>query len=134
MPERFATPETDQSGARARASRRNPAIRQRRAALSVPEASAGMLIRQMSVRAPDVVFVKGVIEASEGIAVVFAERGGELTIAAPRDRGAELAELLRDLASEVGGRLDEQDAEEGASGAEPSPSPPSPRDASVFPS
>jgi hypothetical protein len=126
MSERFATPETDQSGNKR--ARRNPAIRQRRAALSVPEASAGMLIRQMSVRAADVVFVKGVIEASDGLAVVFAERGGELTIAAPRDRGAELAELLCDLVSEIGGKLDEQGVDEGSSAAEPS------RNASVFPS
>ena len=65
-----------------------------------------MLVRQLSVRAPDVVFVKGVIEASEGLAVLFAERGGELTIAAPVERGEELDELLRDLTLEVGGRLD----------------------------
>src|SRR5689334_20360425 len=82
--------------------RRNPAVRQRRSALTVDEASAGMLTRRLSVAAPDVVFVKGVIEASEGLAVIFAERGGELTIAAPFERGADLAELLSDLAEELG--------------------------------
>ena len=66
-----------------------------------------MLVQKLSVRAPDVVFVKGVIEASDGLAVVFAERGGDLTIAAPLDRGAELTELLRDLSEELGGHLGE---------------------------
>jgi hypothetical protein len=80
--------------------------RRRRAALTVAEASAGMLVRELSVRAPDVVFVKSIIEASEGVAAIFAERGGELTIAAPQGRGAELAELLQDIASEVGGELE----------------------------
>lgn len=64
-----------------------------------------MLVQKLSVRPSDVVFVKGIIEASEGIANIFAERGGELTIAAPIGRGAELTELLADIAREVGGEL-----------------------------
>ena len=95
--------------------RRNPTVRQRRAALTVDEASAGLLTRRLSVAAPDVVFVKGIIEASEGLAVIFAERGGELTIAAPREREADLAELLSDLARELGGTVDGPPAPEAPS-------------------
>lgn len=73
--------------------------------LSIQEASAGMLVQDVVVRAPDVVFVKGIVEASEGIAVIFAERGGELTIAAPRGRDEEFAELLHDLERDVGAEL-----------------------------
>lgn len=82
-----------------------------------------MRVHKLSVRAPDVVFVKGVIEASDGLAVVFAEHGGELTIAAPLDRGAEILELLRDLSTELGGRLDASDDGQGAParGTEESP-------------
>lgn len=69
-----------------------------------------MTTRRLSVRAPDVVFVKGIIEASEGLAVVFAERGGELTIAAPMERRADLAELISDLAAEVGGKAYDEGA------------------------
>jgi hypothetical protein len=64
-----------------------------------------MATRLLSVRPADVVFVKGIIEASEGLALVFAERGGELTIAAPFEREADLVELVSDLAAELGGEL-----------------------------
>lgn len=75
-----------------------------RGPLSIAEASAGMLIQDVLVHPADVVFVKGIVEASEGIALLFAERGGELTLAAPLGRGAEFAELLRDLEQDVGAR------------------------------
>jgi hypothetical protein len=62
----------------------------------------GMVVRRVVLRAPDVVFFKGVIEASEGLAAVFAESGGDLTIASPADREAELDALLESLCTEVG--------------------------------
>ncbi len=66
---------------------------------------AGMVARELSVSPPDVVFVKGLIEASEGIGALFAERGGDLTIVAPESRWAEMSELLADLELELGARL-----------------------------
>ena len=62
-----------------------------------------MVTRALVVRAKDVVFVKGVVEASEGIAQVFAERGGDLTLASPDDREAELDALVQELARAVDG-------------------------------
>jgi hypothetical protein len=59
--------------------------------------------RRLVVRAKDVVFVKGVVEAHDGLAHVFAEHGGDLTIAAPEDRAGELDELVDDLARELDG-------------------------------
>jgi hypothetical protein len=109
MPDRGPIPNgttTDPGEPQVKRARGPLPARRRKAALSVAEASDGMLVRQVSVRAVDVVFVKGIIEASDGLAIVFAERGGELTIAAPKGRGAELAELLQDVATEVSGRLD----------------------------
>jgi hypothetical protein len=49
------------------------------------------------------VFIKAVLEAHEGLAQVFAEGGGDLTIAAPAGREAELDELLDALVAEVAG-------------------------------
>ena len=63
----------------------------------------GMVSRRLVVRAPDVAFVKGVVEAHEGLAQVFAERGGDLVLASVEGREAELDALTRDLAGEVGG-------------------------------
>jgi hypothetical protein len=60
-----------------------------------------MVVRRVVVRAPDVVFFKGVIEASEGLAAVFAESGGDLTVAAPAGRSLELDALLDDLCREL---------------------------------
>lgn len=75
-------------------------------ALPIAVASAGLFVRRVDVRPPDVVYVKGILEASEGLGVVFAERGGELVIASPPDRAAALDELLADLVVEIGARID----------------------------
>jgi hypothetical protein len=66
---------------------------------------AGMVARELTVSPPDVVFVKGLIEASEGIGALFAESGGDLTIVAHESRWAEMTELLADLELEIGARL-----------------------------
>lgn len=70
-----------------------------------PLVGKGMITRRLIVRAKDVAFLKGVVEAHEGLAQVFAEGGGDLTIASPAGREAELDELVADLASELGGIL-----------------------------
>ena len=64
------------------------------------------------VRPDDVVFVKGVLEASEGLGAVFAEPrsarmesssrdGGSILIAGPRSRVEELRQMIRDLKEEL---------------------------------
>ncbi len=62
-----------------------------------------MVVRQVVLPAREVVFFKGIIEASEGLASVFAERGGDLSVAAPLDRTVELDALLDVLCHELGG-------------------------------
>jgi hypothetical protein len=61
-----------------------------------------MVVRRVVLRARDVVFFKGVVEASEGLAAVFAEHGGDLSVAAPADRARELDEVLDALCAELG--------------------------------
>lgn len=56
-----------------------------------------LIERRVRVAARDVVFVKGICEASEGLCAMFAEAGGDLLLAAPRSRAEELDELVRDL-------------------------------------
>ena len=62
-----------------------------------------MIARRVLVHAPDVVFLKGIIDAHEGLAQVFAERGGELTIAAPVAQIRALDGLLAELRNEISG-------------------------------
>jgi hypothetical protein len=66
-----------------------------------PLVDADLVSRKVLVRDQDVVFVKGIFEASEGLGALFAERGGELIIAAPLSRVRELDELLTDLQLEL---------------------------------
>jgi Domain of unknown function (DUF4911) len=70
-----------------------------------PLVGEGMITRRLIVRAKDVAFLKGIVEAHDGLAQVFAEGGGDLTIAAPAGREAELDQLVQDLADELGGIL-----------------------------
>jgi hypothetical protein len=94
----------------------------RRRALPIPEVSAGMFVRRVQVLPAEVVYVKGILEASEGLGMVFAERGGDLVVAAPHERAQALLQLLEDLAHEIGARVDPDpqgtDARPAASAAE----------------
>ena len=66
-----------------------------------PLVDQDLVCRRVLVRDKDVVFVKGIFEASDGLGALFAERGGELIISAPLSRERELDELLADLQSEL---------------------------------
>ncbi|MCA9599412.1 MAG: DUF4911 domain-containing protein [Myxococcales bacterium] len=66
-----------------------------------PLLDSDLITRSVRVRPRDVVFVKGVFEASEGLGALFAERGGDLVIAAHESRARELDEVLADLAREL---------------------------------
>jgi len=68
-----------------------------------PLVDSDMVTRRARVPAPDVVFVRGVLEASLGVAVMFAESGGELTIASSASRSGEMDQILADLQDEIPG-------------------------------
>jgi Domain of unknown function (DUF4911) len=68
---------------------------------ATPLIDGDLVSRKVLVRDRDVVFVKGIFEASEGLGALFAERGGELIISAPLSREKELDELLCDLQQEL---------------------------------
>jgi hypothetical protein len=63
---------------------------------------ADLVTRSVRVRARDVVYVKGIFEASEGLGCMFAERGGDLVVAAHPSRLVDLDDLLDDLSRELG--------------------------------
>jgi hypothetical protein len=69
-----------------------------------PLIGPGMVSRRLVVDAGQVLLVKCVVEAHEGVACVFGEEGGILLIAAPEDREAELDALMVDIAALIRAR------------------------------
>lgn len=61
-----------------------------------------LVARRIRVDPRHVVFIKGIFEASEGLGALFAEQGGDLILAAPVSRRAELDALIEDLVTEFG--------------------------------
>ena len=86
-----------------------------------PLLGPGLVTRRLSVARRDVVYVRSVLEASDGVAVMFAESGGELILAAPRSRLAELNRIVTDIKFEFRseGRMCETDESAGCEGANP---------------
>ncbi|HTQ05351.1 MAG TPA: hypothetical protein VMI54_15920 [Polyangiaceae bacterium] len=72
----------------------------------VPAAEEPLVERRVRVAARDVVFVKGICEASEGLCAMFAEHGGDLVLCASRSRERDLDELVRDLCADFDAVLD----------------------------
>ena len=69
----------------------------------VGEASRdGLICRYVVVRPRDVVYVKGIVEASRGIATLHADSGGELLLVTTPCQLAGLEQLLDDLTTEIG--------------------------------
>jgi len=61
-----------------------------------------MVVRRVVIPKRDVVFVRGVFEASDGVAFVYSLSGGDLTIVSTPSREAELDAMLADLRRELG--------------------------------
>jgi len=118
-PPEHACPSADDKPAAAGPRARETGPRRKKRALPIELVSAGMVARRVDVRPADVVYVKGILEASEGLGAVFAERGGELVVTAPYDREAELAELLQDLEREIGASVAAEATRTGLSSIEP---------------
>lgn len=64
-----------------------------------------MVVRRVVVEPRQVVYVKGIVEASAGLATMVADGGGELVLVTAAERAAELDELLDDLREEIGLRV-----------------------------
>jgi hypothetical protein len=69
-------------------------------------AQEGLIERRVRVAPRDVVLVKGICEASEGLCAMFAEAGGDLLLTAPASRARELDELVRDLHTDFDAIID----------------------------
>jgi hypothetical protein len=88
--------------------------------LPIPEFDdAELVCRRIRVSACDVGFIRGILEASEGLASMFAERGGDLLLVASVSRERELDVLVDDLRVELGAIVTSRS---GRSGRRPEPS------------
>lgn len=83
----------------------DPQAPRRKAPLSIEDASRGLVVFRVLVHPREVVFLKSILEASDGVASIFATSGGDLSIAAPAERVGELRRILDDLAIEIGARV-----------------------------
>ncbi len=59
-------------------------------------------VRPISVRAHELVFVRHVLEASEGIGFLIAKQGGEAILVGPKSQAAALDAFVEDMKAEVG--------------------------------
>ncbi len=76
-----------------------------------------VVVRRVVVPRAEVVYVKGILEASEGLGSLFALHGGELTLVTSRELGGQLDELLADLSEEIGLRVRHPQAHRTVDGA-----------------
>ena len=60
-----------------------------------------LTIRKLCVRSQDVVYVKAIAQASDGLCCVFSEGGGNLILACAEDRAADLCQFVHDLEIEL---------------------------------
>ena len=67
-----------------------------------PLVDSDLICRKVVVRDQDVVYVKGIFEASEGLGALFAEHGGDLVVAADNARFSEIF-VRRGLSIDGGG-------------------------------
>lgn len=74
-----------------------------------PQNDPGLVYRRVRVAREHVVTVRGNLEASEGLASMFAERGGDLLLVTSTSRAQELDEFISDLRAEVGALTDISD-------------------------
>jgi len=64
--------------------------------------AAGFVALRVIVPKRDVVYVRSVLEASDGVGLVSAIKGGDMLICGSQSRMDELTEVLGDLQSELG--------------------------------
>ncbi len=75
--------------------------RDARDATPVAPLGPGMVERRVSLPSREVVFLKGILEAHDGLAQVYAEKGGDLIICTTAEQATELDALLRSLTKDI---------------------------------
>jgi len=66
-----------------------------------PLEGPGLLTRHVRVQDADVVLLRAIVEAYEGLAAFYGDGSGLIALSAPLDRARELDQLVDDLALEI---------------------------------
>lgn len=66
-----------------------------------PVLGEGLVTRKLRIADEDVVWLRGVLDGYEGLAMLFGDGSGTVILAAPADRERELDAVLTDLQSEA---------------------------------
>lgn len=61
----------------------------------------GLVVRSFNCACADVVYVKSIVTAYDGLCALFSDGGGSIKLVAPRGREAELDLLVDDLRQEL---------------------------------
>lgn len=69
------------------------------------ESDDDLVVRTIVCTRAEIVYVKSIVSAYEGLCALFSNRGENIKLVAPRGREAELDQLVKDLVNE----LDTQD-------------------------
>lgn len=69
------------------------------------ESDDDLVVRTIVCARAEIVYVKSIVSAYEGLCALFSNRGENIKLVAPRGREAELDQLVKDLVNE----LDTQD-------------------------
>lgn len=80
---------------------RSPEPDHSRDAAPIAPLGPGMVERRVSLPSPQVVFLKGILEAHDGLAQVYAEKGGDLIICTTEQQAHELDALLQSLTRDI---------------------------------
>ncbi|HEX2732960.1 MAG TPA: DUF4911 domain-containing protein [Polyangiaceae bacterium] len=68
----------------------------------LPWAKDDLEARRLLLPKEQIVYVRGILEASDGVAFLLAIRGGDVTIVGSKSRAHELNQILEDLRAELG--------------------------------
>lgn len=66
--------------------------------------SDDLVVRDFECDPADVVYVKSISNAYDGLCCLFAEKGGKVQLVSPKGREAELDQLVNDLHEELAAR------------------------------
>jgi len=74
--------------------------------IEIVELSDELVVRHLECSRVDVVYVKSIVTAYDGLCGMFSDGGHDIRLVAPRGREAELDQLVEDLERELATRRD----------------------------